>query len=51
MLHRPAERLLGSEGSYGACHLCRRPIERERLMILPQVRHCAPCRQIREAIP
>ena len=39
------------EGSYGACHLCRRPIERERLMIVPQVRQCAPCQQIRETIP
>ncbi|MGW5658750.1 TraR/DksA family transcriptional regulator [Streptomyces sp. NPDC003758] len=39
------------EGSYGACHLCRRPIERERLMIVPQVRHCAPCQRIRQAIP
>ncbi|WP_112466986.1 TraR/DksA family transcriptional regulator [Streptomyces triticisoli] len=37
------------EGSYGACHLCRRPIERERLTIVPQARYCARCQQVREA--
>ncbi|MCK8438270.1 hypothetical protein G3I77_36280 [Streptomyces sp. D2-8] len=39
------------EGSYGACHLCRRPIERERLMIVPQARYCARCQQVKEAQP
>ncbi|WP_228900571.1 TraR/DksA C4-type zinc finger protein [Streptomyces sp. DH1] len=37
------------EGRYGACHLCRRPIDRERLMIVPQARYCARCQQVREA--
>lgn len=37
------------EGRYGACHLCRRPVERERLMIVPQARYCARCQQVREA--
>ncbi|GAA2332961.1 hypothetical protein GCM10010431_64990 [Streptomyces kunmingensis] len=36
-------------GRYGACHLCRGPIDRERLMIVPQARHCARCQQVREA--
>ncbi|MCX5000217.1 TraR/DksA family transcriptional regulator [Streptomyces longwoodensis] len=40
-----------AEGSYGACHLCRRPIERERLMIVPQARYCARCQQVRETAP
>ncbi|MFI8891363.1 TraR/DksA family transcriptional regulator [Streptomyces paradoxus] len=40
-----------NEGSYGACHLCRRPIERERLMIVPQARYCARCQQVKEAQP
>ncbi|MEV5145206.1 TraR/DksA C4-type zinc finger protein [Streptomyces sp. NPDC052727] len=39
------------DGSYGTCHLCRRPIDRERLMIIPQCRYCARCQQVREAIP
>ncbi|MBB5816640.1 RNA polymerase-binding transcription factor DksA [Streptomyces collinus] len=39
------------EGAYGACHLCRRPIERERLMIVPQARYCARCQQVKEAQP
>ncbi|MCQ8834957.1 TraR/DksA family transcriptional regulator [Streptomyces malaysiensis] len=38
-----------AEGSYGACHLCRRPVERERLMIVPQARYCGRCQQVREA--
>ncbi|TMU96687.1 TraR/DksA C4-type zinc finger protein [Streptomyces sp. DASNCL29] len=38
-----------AEGRYGACHLCRRPVERERLMIVPQARYCARCQQVREA--
>ncbi|MFC9915710.1 TraR/DksA family transcriptional regulator [Streptomyces sp. NPDC127197] len=37
------------QGRYGACHLCRRPITRERLMIVPQARYCARCQQVREA--
>jgi RNA polymerase-binding transcription factor DksA len=40
-----------NEGSYGACHLCRRPIERERLVIVPQARYCARCQQVKEAQP
>ncbi|WP_327266375.1 TraR/DksA C4-type zinc finger protein [Streptomyces sp. NBC_01232] len=38
-----------ADGRYGACHLCRRPIDRERLMIVPQARYCARCQQVREA--
>ncbi|MFF8192934.1 TraR/DksA family transcriptional regulator [Streptomyces bobili] len=37
------------EGRYGTCGLCRRPIARELLEIVPQARHCARCRQVREA--
>ncbi|WP_340384612.1 TraR/DksA C4-type zinc finger protein [Streptomyces sp. SS7] len=37
------------EGRYGTCHLCRRPVDRERLMIVPQARYCARCQQVREA--
>ncbi|MFK4147042.1 TraR/DksA family transcriptional regulator [Streptomyces sp. NPDC004065] len=37
------------EGTYGDCHLCRRPVERERLAIVPQARYCARCQQVREA--
>ncbi|MFE5140454.1 TraR/DksA family transcriptional regulator [Streptomyces fagopyri] len=36
------------EGGYGACGLCRRPIESERLAIVPQARYCARCQQVRE---
>jgi RNA polymerase-binding transcription factor DksA len=36
-------------GGYGDCHLCRRPIARERLMIVPQARYCGRCQQVREA--
>ncbi|WP_344401605.1 TraR/DksA family transcriptional regulator [Streptomyces longisporus] len=39
------------DGSYGICHLCRRPIDRERLMIVPQARYCVRCQQVKEAIP
>ncbi|MFJ8467280.1 TraR/DksA family transcriptional regulator [Streptomyces swartbergensis] len=39
------------EGSYGICHLCRRPVDRQRLMIVPQARYCARCQQVKEAIP
>ncbi|MFD5806035.1 TraR/DksA family transcriptional regulator [Streptomyces sp. NPDC127020] len=38
-----------AEGRYGHCHLCRRPIDRAHLMIVPQARYCARCRQVREA--
>lgn len=38
-----------AEGRYGTCHLCRRPVDRERLMIVPQARYCARCQQVREA--
>ncbi|MBQ0825420.1 TraR/DksA family transcriptional regulator [Streptomyces tagetis] len=38
-----------AEGRYGACHLCRRPIDRDRLMIVPQARYCSRCQQVREA--
>ncbi|WP_031487850.1 TraR/DksA family transcriptional regulator [Streptomyces bicolor] len=38
------------DGSYGTCHLCRRPIDRERLMIVPHARYCARCQQVKEAI-
>ncbi|PPS84075.1 TraR/DksA family transcriptional regulator [Streptomyces sp. MH60] len=37
------------EGRYGRCHLCRRAIDRDRLMIVPQARYCARCQQVREA--
>jgi RNA polymerase-binding transcription factor DksA len=37
------------QGAYGTCHLCRGPIARERLMIVPQARYCARCQQVREA--
>ncbi|NKQ26616.1 hypothetical protein HF200_19875 [Streptomyces galbus] len=38
-----------AEGSYGVCHLCRRPVDRERLAIVPQARYCARCQQVKEA--
>ncbi|MEU1513789.1 TraR/DksA C4-type zinc finger protein [Streptomyces sp. NPDC005811] len=38
-----------TEGRYGTCHLCRRAVDRERLMIVPQARYCARCQQVREA--
>ena len=38
-----------AEGRYGVCHLCRRPVDRERLTIVPQARYCARCQQVREA--
>ncbi|MDR3031762.1 MAG: hypothetical protein LBV78_01375 [Kitasatospora sp.] len=37
------------DGCYGACHLCRRRISRDRLLIVPQARYCARCQQVREA--
>ncbi|MFC7916753.1 TraR/DksA family transcriptional regulator [Streptomyces sp. NPDC057386] len=39
------------DGFYGSCLLCRRPIDRERLSIVPQARYCARCRQAEEARP
>ncbi|MFI8194415.1 TraR/DksA family transcriptional regulator [Streptomyces sp. NPDC085946] len=36
-------------GAYGDCHLCRRPVERERLLVIPQARYCGRCQQVREA--
>ncbi|MDQ8705613.1 TraR/DksA C4-type zinc finger protein [Streptomyces sp. LHD-70] len=38
-----------SEGRYGICQLCRRPVARKRLMIVPQARYCGPCQQVKEA--
>ena len=38
-----------AEGRYGRCHLCRRPVDRERLVIVPQARYCGRCQQVREA--
>ncbi|MFF3446525.1 TraR/DksA family transcriptional regulator [Streptomyces sp. NPDC002667] len=37
------------ECRYGSCHLCRGPIARERLRIVPQARYCSRCQQVREA--
>ncbi|MFD7876453.1 TraR/DksA family transcriptional regulator [Streptomyces sp. NPDC059766] len=37
------------QGRYGTCHLCRRPIARDRLIIVPQARYCGRCQQVREA--
>ncbi|MFI0237868.1 TraR/DksA family transcriptional regulator [Streptomyces sp. NPDC016845] len=36
-------------GRYGICLLCRGPVARERLAIVPQARYCARCQQVREA--
>lgn len=36
-------------GDYGCCHLCRRPIARERLLIVPQARYCSRCQQVQGA--
>lgn len=36
------------KGCYGVCHLCRGPVARERLMIVPQARYCARCQHVRE---
>ncbi|MGK5695433.1 TraR/DksA family transcriptional regulator [Streptomyces sp. URMC 128] len=38
------------QGSYGTCHLCRRPVDRQRLMIVPQARYCARCQQVKETL-
>ncbi|MGW1535503.1 TraR/DksA family transcriptional regulator [Streptomyces aureus] len=39
------------QGHYGICHLCRRPMAREQLMIVPQARYCGRCQHVREARP
>ncbi|MEV6367069.1 TraR/DksA C4-type zinc finger protein [Micromonospora musae] len=36
-----------SEGTYGLCEGCGRPIPTARLEILPSARHCVPCQQRR----
>lgn len=33
-------------GEYGSCPLCRRPIARQRLLVVPQARYCGPCQQL-----
>ncbi|GAA4326368.1 hypothetical protein GCM10023086_53870 [Streptomyces venetus] len=38
-------------GHYGACELCRGPIDRARLMIVPQARYCARCQHVRQTGP
>lgn len=38
------------EGSYGTCELCRRPVERARLTVVPQARYCARCQQVKETV-
>ncbi|MEB8342110.1 TraR/DksA family transcriptional regulator [Streptomyces endophyticus] len=40
-----------AEGRYGHCHRCRRTIDRDRLMIVPQARYCARCPHVPEAGP
>ncbi|MET9394568.1 TraR/DksA C4-type zinc finger protein [Streptomyces sp. NPDC006624] len=37
------------EGRYGTCALCRGPVARERLAVVPQARYCGRCQQVREA--
>ncbi|MEU9916322.1 MULTISPECIES: TraR/DksA C4-type zinc finger protein [unclassified Streptomyces] len=37
------------QGTYGACHLCRKSIDPARLAIVPQARYCARCQHVREA--
>ncbi|MGC5561612.1 TraR/DksA family transcriptional regulator [Streptomyces sp. FR-108] len=37
------------QGDYGNCHLCREPIGRARLTVVPQGRYCTRCQQVREA--
>ncbi|NNN30964.1 hypothetical protein HLK59_11400 [Streptomyces sp. S3(2020)] len=39
------------QGTYGACHLCRGPIDHALLTIVPQARYCARCQHVREAGP
>lgn len=36
------------QGTYGSCHLCRKPIDHARLTIVPQARFCARCQYARE---
>ncbi|MFZ3573693.1 TraR/DksA family transcriptional regulator [Streptomyces sp. BH097] len=40
-----------AEGGYGRCHRCRRTIDRDRLMIVPQARYCARCPHTPETGP
>ncbi|WP_369695910.1 TraR/DksA family transcriptional regulator [Streptomyces abyssomicinicus] len=35
------------EGRYGSCHLCGLPVDRQRLLVEPQARYCAPCQRVR----
>ncbi|MEU6025875.1 TraR/DksA family transcriptional regulator [Streptomyces tauricus] len=35
-------------GCYGSCGLCREPIDRARLTVVPQARYCTRCQQVRE---
>ncbi len=37
------------QGGYGGCGLCREPIDRARLTVVPQARYCTRCQQVREA--
>ncbi|MFD8656270.1 TraR/DksA C4-type zinc finger protein [Streptomyces mirabilis] len=37
------------QGPYGRCHLCAKPIALDRRKIVPYVRDCARCQQLREA--
>ncbi|WP_369217232.1 TraR/DksA family transcriptional regulator [Streptomyces flavofungini] len=37
-----------AEGRYGVCQRCRRPVERDRLAIVPQARYCGGCQHVRE---
>ncbi|MFF5181917.1 TraR/DksA family transcriptional regulator [Micromonospora sp. NPDC000316] len=34
-----------SEGTYGACEKCQKPIPAERLEVLPHARFCVPCQE------
>lgn len=38
-----------TQGRYGSCHRCGRPIAVQRLRIVPQARYCGRCHQVREA--
>ncbi|MFI6942751.1 TraR/DksA family transcriptional regulator [Streptomyces sp. NPDC050418] len=37
------------DGTYGACHLCGRGIDRDRLAIVPQARYCGRCQRVGRA--
>ncbi|MFJ1561729.1 TraR/DksA family transcriptional regulator [Streptomyces mirabilis] len=51
MVHAHVEAALDrmDQGRYGRCHLCAKPIALDRLKIVPYVRDCARCQQLREA--